>query len=75
MGLITNSDCMSATDLNHAVRHLCHVVDVCSKLLKAFYDYCLFNMSNQIAVETVFSCFWLKNYENRVLRYSMTSNQ
>ena len=75
MGLITNSDCLSVTDLNHAVRHLCHVVDVCSKLLKAFYDYCLFNMSDQIAVGIVFSCFWLKNYTNRVLRYSMTSKQ
>ena len=38
---------MSATDLNHAVRHLCHVVEVCSKLQKDFYDYrflaCLIN--------------------------------
>ena len=75
MGLITNSDCMSVTDLNHAVRHLCHVVDVCSKLLKAFSDYCLFNMSDQIALGIVFSCFWLKNYKNRVLRYSMTSKK
>ena len=25
---------MSVTDLNHAVGHLCHVVDVCSKLQK-----------------------------------------
>ena len=47
MGLITKSDCMCATDLNHAVRHLCHVVDVCFKLLKDFHDYCLFNMSDQ----------------------------
>ena len=50
MGLLTKSDCMSATDLNHAVRHLCHVVDVCSKLLKDFHDYCLFNMSDQKVV-------------------------
>ena len=41
---------MSVTDLNHAVRHLCHVVDVCSKLLKDFHDYCLFNMSDQLFV-------------------------
>ena len=27
---------MSVTDLNHAVRHLSHVVDVCSKLQKIF---------------------------------------
>ena len=27
---------MSVTDLNHAVGHLCHVVDVCSKLQKSF---------------------------------------
>ena len=36
MGLLTKSDCMSVTDLNHAVGHLCHVVDVCSKLRKFF---------------------------------------
>ena len=41
MGLITENDFMSVTDLNHAGRHLCHVVDVCSKLLKDFHDYCL----------------------------------
>ena len=34
MGLITKSDCMSVTDLKLAVGHLCHVVDVCSKLQK-----------------------------------------
>ena len=38
MGLKTKSDCMSATDLNHANRRLCLVVDVCSKLLKDFHD-------------------------------------
>ena len=36
MGLITKNDCMSVRDLNHAVGHLCHVVDVCSKLQKIF---------------------------------------
>ena len=36
MGLITKTDCMSVTDLNHAFGHLCHVVDVCSKLQKKF---------------------------------------
>ena len=75
MGLITKSDCMSVTDLNHAVRHLFHVVDVCSKLLKDFHDYCLFNMSDQVVVGSGFSCFWLKNYINVVLRYRMTSKQ
>ena len=75
MGLITRSDCMSVTDLNHAVRHLCRVVVVCSKLLKDFYEYCLFNLSEQIAVGIVFGCFRLKNYKNIVLRYSMTSKQ
>ena len=54
MGLITKSDCMSATDLNHAVRPLCHVVDVCSKLHKDFHDNCLFNMSNQLASRKCF---------------------
>ena len=34
MGLITKSDCMSVTDLNHAVGHLCQVVDFCSTLQK-----------------------------------------
>ena len=57
MGLITKSDCMSATDLNQAVRHLSHVVDVCSKLHEDFHDYCLFNMSNQLVMGIVFSCF------------------
>ena len=66
---------MSVTDLNHAVRYLCHVVDVCSKLLKDFHHYCLFNMSDQIFVGIAFSCFWLKNYKNIVLRYSMDRNQ
>ena len=75
MGLITKSDCMSVTDLNHAVRHLCHVVDVCSKLLKDFHDYFLFNMSDQIFVRIAFSCFWLKKYKNLVLRYSMVRKQ
>ena len=42
MSLISKSDCMSVTDLNHAVGHLCHVVDVCSKLHKGFCDYCFF---------------------------------
>ena len=75
MGLITKSGCMSDTDLNHAVRHLYHLADVCSKLLKDFHDYWLFNMCDQIVVGIVFNCFWLKNYKNIVLRYSMTSKQ
>ena len=75
MGLITKSDCMSVTDLNHAVRHLCHVADVCSKLLKDFRDYCLFRMSDQTVVGIVSSYFWLKNYKNIVLHYNMTSRQ
>ena len=43
-GFDNQRDCMSARDLSHAVRHLCHEVDVCSKLLKEFHDYCLFNI-------------------------------
>ena len=74
-GFDNQSHCMSATDLNHAVRHLCHVVDVCSKLLKDFHDYCLFNMSHQKFAGIAFSSFWLRNYKNIVLRYSMTSKQ
>ena len=66
MGLITKSDYMSVMDLNHAVRHLCHVVDVCSELLKDFHDYCFLNMSDQIVVGIAFSCFWLKNDKNIV---------
>ena len=73
MSLMTKSDCMSVKDLNHAVRHLCYAVDVCSKLLKDFPDYCLSNMSNRIVVGIVFTCFWLKIYENIFSRYSMTS--
>ena len=63
MSSMTKIDCMSATDLNHAVRLLCHVVDVCSDLHKDFHDYCLFNMTNQLVMGIVFSCFWLKNYK------------
>ena len=36
MSLRRKSDCMSVTDLNHAVGHLCHVVDVCSNLQNNF---------------------------------------
>ena len=36
MCLITKRDGKSVTDLNHAVGHLCHVVDVCSKLQNTF---------------------------------------
>ena len=74
MSLITKSDCMSVTDLNHPVS-LSHVVDVCSKLLKDFYDYCLFKVSDHLVVEIVFSCFWLKNHKKIILRYSLTSKQ
>ena len=42
MFLMSKSDCRSVTDLNRAVGHLCHVVDVCSKLHKGFCDYCFF---------------------------------
>ena len=35
----------------------------------------LFNMSDQIFVGIVFSCFWLKNCKNIVLRYSMVRKQ
>ena len=66
---------MIVTDLNNAATHLCHIVDVCSKVLKVFHDYCLFNMSNQTAAGIGFSCFWLKNYKNIVLRYSVTIKQ
>ena len=75
VGLITRSDCMSVTDLNQTVRYICHVVDVCYKLHKDFHEYGLFNMSDQLVVGIVFSCFSLKNYKNLVLRYSMTIEQ
>ena len=75
MGLITKSVCMSVTDLNHAVRNLYHLVDVCSKILKHSHEFWLFNMSDQIVVGIVFKYFWLKNYKNEVLRYSVTSKQ
>ena len=66
---------MNVKDLNRTVRYICHVFDVCSKLHKDFHDYCLFNMSHQLVVGIVFSCFGLKNYKNIVLRYSMTIEQ
>ena len=72
MGLIIKSDCMSITDLNQTVRRIRQVVDVRCKLHKDFDDYCLFSMSDQLVVRFVFGCFWLKNYKDIILRYSMT---
>ena len=66
---------MSVTDLNQTVRYICPLVDVCSKLHKDINDYCLFNMSDKLVVGIVFSCFWLKNYKNKIVRYSMTIRQ
>ena len=54
---------MSATDLNHAVRPLCHVVDVCSKLLKDFHDSCVFKMSDQIVAGIVFQLFLVEELQ------------
>ena len=51
--LKTKSDCITVADLNHAVRHLCHVAENCSKLLECFRDYYLFNMSGQLDVGIV----------------------
>ena len=45
------------------------------KLLMAFQDYCLFNMSDQLAVRIGSSWFWLINYRNIGLCYSMTIKQ
>ena len=75
LGLITKSDCMSVTDLNQTATYKCHIADVCSKSHKDFHDYCLFNMSDQLVVGIAFSCFWLKNHKNIVLRHSMTIKQ
>ena len=75
MSLITKIESVSVTNLNHKVRHICHVVDVCSKPLKDFHDYCLFHIFDQLVVVMVYSCFWLKNYKNIVLRYSMTKRR
>ena len=66
---------MSITDLNQKFRYIGFVVDVWSKLHKDFHDDCLFSVSDQLVVGNVFSCFWLKNYKNVVLRYSMTIKQ
>ena len=57
MSLITKKDCVSVTNLNHTVRHICHVVDDRSILLKDFHDYCFFNVFDQLVVKIVFSCF------------------
>ena len=48
MSLISKSDCVSVTHLSLAVGHLCHVVDVCSKLHTNFFDYCFFSVSDQL---------------------------
>ena len=75
MGLITKSDCMSVTDINQTFRYIGYAVDVCSQMHKTFHDYCLLSVSDQLVVGIVFSCFWLKNYKNIVLRYSLTIKQ
>ena len=66
MGFIIKSDCMSVTDLNHAVRHLCQVIDVCSKMLKNFHDYCLFNMSDQLVVGIVYQLFLVEKLQKQL---------
>ena len=48
MSLMSKNKCLSVTDLNHAIGHLCHVNDVCSKLQKDFYDFCFFNVSDEL---------------------------
>ena len=73
MGLITKSECMRDTDLNHAVEQLCHVVVVCSNLLKDFHDYFPFNMSDQKVVGIIFSCVSLTNYKNIDLQFCATA--
>ena len=75
MGLITKSVCISVTDLNQTSRYIGYAVDVCSQLHKTFHDYCLLSVSDQLVVGIVFSWFWLKNYKNIVLRYSLTIKQ
>ena len=57
MGLITESDCMSVTDLNQTFRSIGYVVDVCSQLHKDFHDYCLLSVSDHLVLGIVFSCF------------------
>ena len=69
MSLISKSDCMSVTDLNHAVGQLPQVVDVCYKLQKFFLWLMFFHRVWSI------SCLWLKNYKNVILSYSMTIKQ
>ena len=54
---------MSVTDLNQTVNYIWDVVDVYSKLHTDFHDYRLFNMSNQLVVGIVLSCFSFKNYK------------
>ena len=57
MGLITESDCMSVTDLNEISRYIGYLVDVCSQLHRDFHDYNLLSVSDQLVVGIVFSCF------------------
>ena len=75
MGLIPKSGCTSVTDLNQTFSYIGYVVDVCSKLHKHSNEYCLLSVSHQLEEGIVFSCFWLKNYKNIDLRYSMSIKQ
>ena len=57
MSLITKSDCMSVTDLNHTVGDISQVIEIfSSKFLNVFFDSCLPNISDQFVVAIVFSC-------------------
>ena len=48
---------MSLTDINQTVSYIRHVDDVLSKSHKDFHDYCLCNISHQLVMGSVFSCF------------------
>ena len=57
---------MSATDLNHRVAHIGHIVDNLYELLDVIHDWCLFNKSDQLTVGKAFNCCGLKGNENVV---------
>ena len=57
MSLIAKNDCVSVTHLNHSVRHKCYIVEVCSELLKFFYDYCLFDIC--LIIYSVLTHWWV----------------
>ena len=61
---------MTVTDLNHTVRHLCHVVGNFFELPNIFHDYFLLTNTDQWIEGNTFCCFDRKPTETE---FSLTA--